>query len=264
MVSIDAHAHVFHRGLTLADERRYAPDYDAPLDEYLAQLDCAGISHGVLVQPSFLGTDNNYLLNCISTARSRLRGVAVVDPAIGSEDLRALDRGGIVGIRLNLVGRPLPALAANHWTRLFAAIADLGWHVELQRCAADLPELATRLLESGVTVVIDHFALLDPLRGTDDPAFAAVQRLGACGRVWVKLSAPYRNGPHGHAFALQAYPSFRDAFGLKRLMWGSDWPHTQFEQSQDYAANRRFLDELIPDATERARVLAAPRALFGF
>ena len=264
MVSIDAHAHVFHRGLTLADERRYAPDYDASLDDYLAHLDSAGISHGVLVQPSFLGTENGYLLNCVGTSRNRLRGVAVVDPAISNEELQALDRGGIVGIRLNLVGRPLPALAGNHWMRLFATIANLGWHVELQRCAADLPELATRLLESGVTVVIDHFALPDPLSGIDDPAFAAVLKLGASGRVWVKLSAPYRNGPHGHAFARKAYPLLRDAFGLKRLMWGSDWPHTQFEGSQDYAASRRFLDELIPDPAERARVLAAPRALFRF
>jgi predicted TIM-barrel fold metal-dependent hydrolase len=158
----------------------------------------------------------------------------------------------------------LPALAANHWKRLVAAIADLGWHVELQRRAADLPELVTRLLESDVTVVIDHFGLPDPLGGIDDPAFAAMLKLGASGRVWVKLSAPYRNGPQGHAFARQAYPLLREAFGLKRLMWGSDWPHTQFEGSQDYAANRSFLDELIPDVAERARVLAAPRALVRF
>jgi predicted TIM-barrel fold metal-dependent hydrolase len=264
MVSIDAHAHVFHRGLALADQRRYAPDYDAPVDQYLAQLNAAGISHGVLVQPSFLGTENWYLLNCIGIARNRLRGIAVVDPAIGREDLQAMDRGGIVGLRLNLIGQPLPDLKEGHWRTLLAAVADLGWQVEIQRPAADLPDLVTQLVEYDLTVVIDHFALPDPILGIADPAFAAVLKLAGSGQVWVKLSAPYRNGPQGRAFARQAYPLLRDAFGVDRLMWGSDWPHTQFELTQDYMTNRNFLDELIPDANERAGVLAAPYALFRF
>ena len=264
MISIDTHAHVFHRGLALADERRYAPDYDAPLDQYLSELNTAGIGHGVLVQPSFLGTENWYLLNCIRIARGRLRGIAVVDPAIGREELQAMDRGGIVGIRLNLVGRPLPDLAAADWQRLLAAVVDLGWQVEVQRRAADLPDVVTRLLDHDLPVVIDHFALPDPCSGIEDPAFAAVLKLGTSGRVWVKLSAPYRNGRQGFSFARQAYPKLRDAFGLERLMWGSDWPHTRFEAAQDYASNRGFLDELIPDEAERARVLAAPKALFRF
>ncbi len=65
-------------------------------------------------------------------------------------------------------------------------------------------------------------------------------------------------------FTRQAYPLLRDAFGVDRLMWGSDWPHTQFELTQDYMTNRNFLDELIPDANDRAGVLAAPYALFRF
>ena len=55
-IMIDTHSHVFHRGLQLADSRRYAPGYDAPLDLYLQQLDDNGISNGVLVQPSGIQT----------------------------------------------------------------------------------------------------------------------------------------------------------------------------------------------------------------
>jgi predicted TIM-barrel fold metal-dependent hydrolase len=134
----------------------------------------------------------------------------------------------------------------------------------VQRRAADLPDLAFRLLDHGLAVVLDHFALPDPLLGVADPAFAAVLKLGAAGRIWVKLSGAYRNGPHGFAFARAAYPRLRDAFGVGRLMWGSDWPHTQFEATQSYAAGRAFLDELIVDEHERALVLDAPRALFRF
>jgi predicted TIM-barrel fold metal-dependent hydrolase len=264
MLRIDTHAHVFHRGLPLAPERRYAPDYDAPLASYLAELDRNGLTHGVLVQPSFLGTDNSYLLACLMQAGGRLRGISVLDPTTPLDELRALDRAGVVGIRLNLVRRALPDLDDMAWRRFLAAIAELGWQVELQRCAADLPGLVARLCAHELAVVLDHFALPDPALGIADPAFAEVLKLGASGRVWVKLSGSYRNGAHGRAFARDAYPLLRDTFGVARLMWGSDWPHTQFEHCETYASNRAFLDELISDAGERASVLEAPRALFRF
>lgn len=264
MISIDSHAHVFHRALAFSAGRRYTPDYDAPLDRYLGELDRAGITYGVLVQPSFLGTDNSYLMQCLAAANRRLRGVAVVDPAISADELHAMGRDGIVGIRLNLVGQSLPDLKAPDWQPLLTTVRELGWQVELQRPAIDLPRLATHLLDRGITVVLDHFALPDPVLGIADPAYAEVLKLGASGRVWVKLSGAYRNGPGGAAFARLAYPLLRDAFGRERLMWGSDWPHTQFETVQDYAGNRDFLDTLIPDVAERECVLSAPRALFRF
>lgn len=262
--TIDTHAHVFHRGLKLAPGRRYAPDYEAPLPLYLEQLDRNGLTHGVLVQPSFLGTDNSYLVECLKQEGGRLRGIAVVDPAITADELRALDRAGVVGIRLNLVGQPLPDLAAREWTALLASVKAMGWQVEVQRNAADLAVLVPQLLDHGVTVVLDHYALPDPKLGVADPGFQSVLKLGATKNVWVKISAPYRNGAAGEDFAKAAYPLLRDAYGVDRLLWGSDWPHTQFEASQNYEKNRQFLDTLITDASERAQVLASPRWLFCF
>jgi predicted TIM-barrel fold metal-dependent hydrolase len=262
--TIDTHAHVFHRGLQLAPGRRYAPDYDAPLALYLEQLDRNGMSNGVLVQPSFLGSDNSYLVACLNQAAGRLRGIAVVDPAAATDELRALDRAGVVGIRLNLVGQPLPDLAASEWKVLLANLKAMGWQVEIQRNAADLAALAPQLLDHGVAIVLDHYALPDPKLGVADPAFQSVLKLGATRSVWVKISAPYRNGAAGEEFAKAAYPLLREAYGLDRLLWGSDWPHTQFEATQTYAKNRQFLDTLIADESERAQVLASPHQLFHF
>jgi predicted TIM-barrel fold metal-dependent hydrolase len=262
--TIDTHAHVFHRGLKLAPGRRYAPDYDAPLALYLEQLDRNGMSNGVLVQPSFLGTDNSYLVESLKTAGGRLRGIAVVDPSVTADELRALDRAGVVGIRLNLVGQPLPDLAAGEWKALLGNVKSMGWQVELQRNASDLALLAPQLLDHGVTVVLDHYALPDPKLGVADPGFQSVLKLGATRNVWVKISAPYRNGASGESFAKEAYPLLRKAYGLDRLLWGSDWPHTQFEASQAYAKNRQFLDALIVDDSERVQVLASPYQLFRF
>lgn len=262
--TIDTHAHVFHRGLKLAPGRRYAPDYDAPLALYLEQLDRNGMSNGVLVQPSFLGTDNSYLVECLKTAGGRLRGIAVVEPAVTADELGALDRAGVTGIRLNLVGQPLPDLAAGEWKALLGTVKSMGWQVEVQRNASDLALLAPRLLDHGVTVVLDHYALPDPKLGVGDPGFQSVLKLGPTRNVWVKISAPYRNGAAGESFARAAYPLLREAYGLDRLLWGSDWPHTQFEASQDYAKNRQFLDALIVDQNERAQELASPKQLFRF
>jgi len=262
--TIDTHAHVFHRGLKLAPGRRYAPDYDAPLALYLEQLDRNGMSNGVLVQPSFLGTDNSYLVESLKTSGGRLRGIAVVDPSVTADELRALDRAGVVGIRLNLVGQPLPDLAAGEWKALLGNVKSMGWQVELQRNASDLALLAPQLLDHGVTVVLDHYALPDPKLGVADPGFQSVLKLGATRNVWVKISAPYRNGASGESFAKEAYPLLRKAYGLDRLLWGSDWPHTQFEASQAYAKNRQFLDALIVDNSERAQVLASPHQPFRF
>jgi predicted TIM-barrel fold metal-dependent hydrolase len=262
--TIDTHAHVFHRGLRLAPGRRYAPDYDAPLALYLEQLDRSGMTNGVLVQPSFLGTDNSYLVECLTQANGRLRGIAVVDPSVSADELRALDRAGVVGIRLNLVGQPLPDLAAAEWTALLGQVKALGWQVEIQRNASDLAGLAPRLLDQGVSVVLDHYALPDQKLGVADPGFQSLLKLGATRSVWVKISAPYRNGMAGEDFAKQAYPLLRNAYGPDRLLWGSDWPHTQFEATQTYAKNRQFLDMLIADKDGRAQVLASPRQLFRF
>ena len=262
--TIDTHAHVFHRGLRLAPGRRYAPDYDAPLALYLEQLDRSGMTNGVLVQPSFLGTDNSYLLECLTQANGRLRGIAVVDPSVSADDLRTLDRAGVAGIRLNLVGQPLPDLAAAEWKALLGHVKALGWQVEIQRNASDLAGLAPRLLDHGVSVVLDHYALPDQKLGVADPGFQSLLKLGATRSVWVKISAPYRNGMAGEDFAKQAYPLLRNAYGPDRLLWGSDWPHTQFEATQTYAKNRQFLDMLIADKDERAQVLASPRQLFRF
>jgi predicted TIM-barrel fold metal-dependent hydrolase len=121
-----------------------------------------------------------------------------------------------------------------------------------------------QLLDHGVTVVLDHYALPDPKLGVADPGFQSVLKLGATRNVWVKISAPYRNGPAGEDFAKAAYPLLRNAYGLDRLLWGSDWPHTQFEASQSYEKSRRFLDTLIVDPGECAQVLASPHRLFRF
>lgn len=268
MPAIDTHAHIFQRGLRLANVRRYAPDYDAPLSAYLDMLDTHGIARGVLVQPSFLGTDNSYLLAGLRASRGRLRGIAVVDADVPLADLREMDVAGVVGIRLNLVGTATaPDFSSIAWRRLLNRISELGWQVEVHREAGRLGPILRPLLDAGVNTVVDHFGRPDPTLGVDDPGFRFLLDAAASRRVWVKLSGAYRNGGHGRGeqIALDAIPLLRAAFGMERLVWGSDWPHTQFEKKVAYGQTRAALDTWLPDPKERRIVMVdTPEVLFRF
>lgn len=265
VAAVDSHAHVFKRGLKLADARRYAPDYDATPEGYRAVLDANGIAKAVLIQPSFFGTDNGYMLEALKRHPDRFRGVAVVDPAMPFDDLKALDAAGVVGVRLNLIGQPDPPLADALWRTHLKRLADLRWQVEVQAEARRWPDLLGPLLDGGVTLVADHFGKPDPKRGVDDPGFRHLLTAGATGRVYVKLSGPYRNGAEGEAIARAAIPLLRESLGLDHLVWGSDWPHTQFEGEARYAAMRADLDAWLPDPADREAVLMdTPSRLFRF
>jgi len=265
VTAIDSHAHVFRRGLPLAPVHRHAPDYDALLADYLALLDAYAVSHAVLVQPSFLGTDNRFLLDALRACPERLRGVVMVEPSIGEDELAALDRQGVCGIRLNLVGLPIPDFARGEWQRLFARVRALDWHVELHRESRDLPLAGQSILDAGCKLVVDHFGRPGPAPG-DDEGFAWLLRSGATGRVWVKLSAAYRNWPDQRGSAARAAAqALLQALGAGRLLWGSDWPHTQHHDLADYASARAALADWVPDAEARRRVLVdTPAALFRF
>ncbi|MET3395182.1 putative TIM-barrel fold metal-dependent hydrolase [Variovorax sp. 1140] len=265
ITAIDGHAHVFVRGLPLVAARRHAPDYDATLAEYLALLGAHGVSHGVLVQPSFLGTDNGFLIDALRAAPERLRGVAVVDPFVDDATLQAMAEAGVVGVRLNIVGMPLPELARPDWQRLFARVNALGWHVELHRESRDLALAAQPVLDAGCALVVDHFGR-PASAPADDEGFAWLLRAADCGRIWVKLSAAYRNWPTAtEAHARDAAQALLKAFGAGRLVWGSDWPHTQHREIADYTAAHAALANWVPDAAERRRILVdTPARLFKF
>jgi len=161
ITAIDSHAHVFSRGLNLASERRYAPSYDAPLGDYLGQLQGHGFSHGVLVQPSFLGTDNRYLLSALQTVPGQLRGVVMLEQDVERETLEEMAGLGVRGVRLNLMGQALPDLRARPWQTLLERIGEQGWHLELHRQVADIPALVRALEPYGLNLVVDHFGRPD-------------------------------------------------------------------------------------------------------
>jgi predicted TIM-barrel fold metal-dependent hydrolase len=233
-------------------------------------LQTHGLSHGVLVQPSFLGTDNSYLLDALKQAPDTLRGVVVVERDIPRAELNEMDRLGVVGLRLNLMGKALPDFSEPEWKALFGHVAELDWHVELHRHVADLPGLIRGLMPFGVKVVVDHFGRPDARLGLDQPGFREMLELelGLGGQVWMKVSGIYRlegSAPENLDFARAALPLLVQSFGPQRLVWGSDWPHTQHEQQISYGSVVEQLQALgCSPHLMRSLLIEAPQVLFDF
>jgi predicted TIM-barrel fold metal-dependent hydrolase len=83
----------------------------------------------------------------------------------------------------------------------------------------------------------------------------------------VKLSGGYRNWPGGDAEGQgrKCAALLLKHFGPERLMWGSDWPHTQNESQVNFGATLKHLTDWVPSEADRKIILqTTPRRLFRF
>jgi len=122
---------------------------------------------------------------------------------------------------------------------------------------AGLAALLRGLESCRARVVVDHFAYPAAREGFD-----AVLRFAERHEVYVKLSAPYRQHDADCAHHARI---LLNGLGSGRLMWGSDWPHTRFEEGASYAKLRGQLDAWVPDAESRRSILwDTPAEVFRF
>ncbi|MGF1525350.1 MAG: amidohydrolase family protein [Candidatus Competibacterales bacterium] len=237
----DGHCHVFRADLPMANGRRYTPGYDATPEELCCILNQFGLDGALLVQPSFLGADNSYLLQALekisSDERLTVKGVAVLDPSapIDGEWLKALDQRSIIGVRLNLVGKA-ESFDYDNWRTTLGAVENLGWHVELHCEAVHLPRILPQLVRHHAKVVIDHFGLIEQVANNAGLRAILDQPKD---QLWIKVSGAYRIHPRGDRKADAATMAplreiYTDHLGSDRLVWGSDWPFTQFEKQMNY------------------------------
>jgi predicted TIM-barrel fold metal-dependent hydrolase len=253
---------VFSATAPAAAGYRFRPAYAARLEDWQSRWAAAGISRGVVVQPSFFGTDNAEVLAAVAADPAHLRAVAVVDPGFGAEALAQLERGGVRALRLNVKSvADYGAYATADWLALFSRARALGWHAEVYVDTGRLPEIAPAFEHADIAVVFDHFGNPGEGEQSQDATFAAVARLARTRPVWAKLSAPFRlGGADPGALAAR----WVDAVGVGQLVWGSDWPWIGFEGQPDYGKLRAALAEWV--GTEREPDVAGDNAarLYGF
>ncbi|RAI37747.1 hypothetical protein CH338_15090 [Rhodoplanes elegans] len=258
--TVDTHVHVFTRALPLAAGRRHSPKGDFTPDDLFAVTTRHGVREIVVVQPSFLGTDNSYLLDTLARAPERLRGIVVVDPGVTDTTLDAYAASGVVGIRLNLLGKHIAVALSPDSMALLTRVAARGWQIEIQAEGEAFLPLLDAIVPLGAPVVIDHFGRPDPKLGVDDPGFRRLLAAGPDGPLFVKISGSYRCGgadAGAYARALLA------ALGPGRLLWGSDWPHTEHEATRRYEDGLTELRSWLT-SEQQAAVAETSRRLFGF
>lgn len=237
--AVDCHVHVFSASAPAVVGARYRPAYAAKLDALQALWTWYGTTHGVVVQPSFFGTDNHEMLSTVAGDPDRLRGIAVIDPSADDRTIARMHAAGIAGMRLNLAGRAdFAALAGEEWQALYRRVHAHGWHVEVFVDAGRVPDIAPAFEGTAVDVVFDHFGNPGVDEAQVDATFDAVRRLARDRAVHVKLSAPYRlSGADRRLLARR----WLEIVGVEGIVWGSDWPWTSFEDRNDY---RRLREDL--------------------
>ena len=230
--SCDCHVHVFGpRDLyPLAEERTFAPGL-ASVDDLIAMHECIGIDRVVVVQASVQGTDNRCLTHAIADLNARghaARGVAVVPANANLADLTDLHAAGVRGLRVNLqsFNQTDSAVAAASTMAAAHMAAELDWHVQTYTTLRVISEISDAIRRLPVPLVIDHFALADASAGLEQPGLHTLLSLLQEGRVYVKLSAPYRIlYSHDETGGRTLARALVDA-NVDRLLWGTDWPHT--------------------------------------
>ncbi|PKO89519.1 MAG: hypothetical protein CVU18_03720 [Betaproteobacteria bacterium HGW-Betaproteobacteria-12] len=269
--------------------RRYTPEGVLPFDKLQSEWRKNGIDYGVLVQVSFMGTDNSYIVDLVKK-HDHLRGVLVLTNADGSLDEASFDDHilqryhdiGIRGIRLNLQGQKPEQLAAINaamdmetgtpgFRKLWKFMRDHDWHIEAQQGGEQWVGLIATLLKTNCRIVVDHFSRPDKKLNLNDPGWKAVLKAGESGRVWMKVSGSYRLGVSEEIMTEYARQA-REHFGINRLLWGSDYPYTgcknmptACEDSEDYALLFKRLETWFPSKTEQRAILQDnPAEVFGF
>lgn len=227
--AVDAHCHVFGPGdvFPYAPERKYTP-CDASKEQLFALRDHLGFDRNVIVQATCHGADNRALVDALTAAAGRARGVATVRDTVSDEELAELDAAGVRGVRFNFVRRLVDPKPDAYYRAIIDRIAPLGWHVVIYFEAADLAERWNFFTSLPVTVVVDHMGRPDVSKPVDGPAFGQFVRLMAeHENVWTKVSCPERlslTGPSTYddvvPFARTLVEKFPD-----RVLWGTDWPH---------------------------------------
>ncbi len=247
---VDTHVHVVSH-----DQDRYPRSPNQPgltwvdshacsTEEFIGLMDANGVDQAVLVQALGAYTaDNCYAVDSANAYPDRFVSVVYVDLA-GPDPMAEVVRlaaEGAVGVRV-VTGTGAAAfsmadpIVGAFWERALGS----GMCILATTLAADLPNLPA-LLERfpDAPVAIDHCAFSDLSGGPSYPNARPLFEAAAFPNVHVKISTNaldqarlVNSDPRDFVAALA------EAYGPRRLQWGSDWSQTNdrpFEELVAYA-----------------------------
>lgn len=273
---IDAHSHIWtpdtaHYPLTGGYRRANMQPPSFTVEELQAQMKPVGVNRVVLIQMSFYGYDNSYMLDTIERFPGQFAGVAVIDQNGLNPEIRMgrLKKQGVTGFRIYPKDQPVERWLDNEGLKKMFAF---GAKERLNMCCLidtnALPALDKACRKFPDTpVVIDHLCRIGvdgKIREADVKALCDMARHK---NVTVKVSAFYALGKKKPPYT-DLGPLIKrtyDAFGPQRLMWATDCPfqvvdHT-YKQSIDLIGEH--LDFLTADDKQWILRKTAERVFFG-
>jgi 2-pyrone-4,6-dicarboxylate lactonase len=268
-LSCNAHCHVFgpRSRFPYAPESK-PPQDDAPKEALFALNDRLGLERCVIVQSKVHGYDNSATEDAIANRPDTYRGVALLSADVADAELKRLDSAGFRAVRFNYMrhlgeGEPLDNVLA-----LARRIAPLGWHLQIhgdpQRV---LHDVAPRLLDGPVPVVIDHIGRINAEFGLEQPHFTTLRRLMNNPKCWTKVSGLDRITASGPPYsdAIPFAQSLVSDFS-ERTVWGNDWPHPNHQGPvPDDLSLVRHIHDIAPDPKLlKALMVDNPARLYRF
>lgn len=232
---IDAHSHIwtpntkrYHLAAGYFRDRMQPPSFTA--EELMKLARPVGVNRVVLIQMSFYGFDNSYMLDMIAKSPKSFRGVAVIDQDARRPDgdMKRLKQKGVRGFRIYPKNQ-----SHEHWLdgegmhRMWTA----GAKENLAMCClinpVDLPAL-DRMCRNfpNTPVVIDHLCRIGVSGRIDEKEVKSLCDMARHKNVSVKVSAFYALGKKKPPYQDLApmIKQIYEAFGPQRLMWATDCP----------------------------------------
>ncbi|MBL9122340.1 MAG: amidohydrolase family protein [Planctomycetaceae bacterium] len=274
-LAIDAHVHVWTPDteaypLAAGFRRDEMKPASFTPEELFRHARPAGVGRVVLIQMSFYGFDNRYMLDMLAQHPGVFSAVAVIDDSAADPASEMSRMAGLGARGFRIYPRNAPP---DRWLEGpgMQAMWRAGAKQNLAMCCLVNPEAlpaidAACAQHPETPVVIDHFARIGIDGTIRDAEIAQLCRLARHPRTAVKVSAFYalgRKQPPYHDL-LPMTRRLLDAFGPERLMWASDCPFQVVDQP--YAASIALVRDgmqLSPGDRDWLLRRTAERVFFG-
>jgi predicted TIM-barrel fold metal-dependent hydrolase len=234
---IDAHVHVWtpdtaHYPLAPGSKRENMVPRSFTPEDLFKHTRPSGVNRINLIQMSFYGFDNRYMLDMMDLHQDVFSGTAVIDPLQKEPDRQM---GDLVKRRVRAfrIHPRLSQLPAARWLQpagyalMFAAGAKTNQAMSCLIDADGLPELDRMCRKFPDTpVIIDHLCRIGVSGTVVDRDVQALCAMAVHKRVLVKVGAFYALGSKKPPYQDLAPMIERvvKAFGPRRCMWESDCP----------------------------------------
>ena len=286
---IDAHSHIWtpdvaHYPLAANFAVADMQPKSFTAEELLATCCPSGVGRVNLIQMSYYGFDNSYMLDMIRLYPDRFVGTAVIDPfgPDPAREMRELFPKGVRAFRIrpsDPAGKTEPGqsqtvkLPPSRWLEpagfaaMFAEAPKIGQALSClinPDAFAEVDRMCRRFPET--TVIIDHLGRIGASGIIVPEEVEALCGLAKHPRVLVKVGAFYALGKKSPPYLdlAELIRKVVQAFGAERCMWESDCP---FQVVRDSYADsigliRDRLDFLTPDQKDWLLWRTAERLFF--